>query len=57
MSTIIEEERDVMFIPVLKGGINCAGNTPQHLKAKEVSNYDFITTADPTQMELSLIHI
>ena len=45
----ITTERDVMFTPVLKGGINCAGDTP--VKAKEVSNYDFITTANPTVME------
>ena len=48
---IVSDERDAMFVPVLKGGINCAGDTPLHLKQKEVSNYDYITTADPTQME------
>ena len=49
ITTELENPRDIMFTPVLKGGINCAGDTP--VKAKEVSNYDFITTANPTQME------
>tara|TARA_B100000470_G_scaffold206813_1_gene182432 strand:+ start:655 stop:1662 length:1008 start_codon:yes stop_codon:yes gene_type:complete len=51
MPTTIERERDAMFIPVTKGGINCAGDTPKNFKAKETDNYDFITTADPTKME------